>query len=167
MKCRKKCNVLQLRKKDIDLQESLIRFNKFLQVHRPFASAIATVSHGSPPPPTSSGKRQQEIAGGEESRRGSRGFNACIYVTVCAVDEAKQRHVKEHELEQLKVELHKLTQDKERMRVCLRHLRQHITAVDITFAIIILPLPHSLHDDLRSLLKRTWCSTSSWTMPYR
>jgi len=34
----KKCNVLQLRKKDIDLQESLIRFNKFLQV-QPDASA--------------------------------------------------------------------------------------------------------------------------------
>jgi hypothetical protein len=33
------------------------------------------------------------------------------------VDESKQRQVKEQELEQLKLQLHKLTQDKERMRV--------------------------------------------------
>jgi hypothetical protein len=75
--------------------------------------------------------------------------------------------VKEHELEQLKVELHKLTQDKERMRVCPRHLLKHATAVDITFTIIILLSPHSWHGDLRSSLKRIWCSTSSWTTPYR
>ncbi len=66
-------------------------------------------------------------------------LHATNHLTLSPVDEAKQRQVKELELEQLRQQLAKLTQDKERMRVCHASVTgtYRLRSRDITVQIIV------------------------------